>query len=200
MRHAVVALKYTLFYPFISPNVLLRVFNSHNCNRGRLKTSWNLPFAGGFYRHLTKMTHETSLRQNLEIYTYIYPFIFSCKCHFLSNFISVSGLKCYVCKGTEDTCSKDKLKGDNSKEVTCVTGMDRCMRIWTKKDDTTTVDSSCSTESSCKDAEKVADDDCKADKCAVGCCDTDLCNAGWPVSFSVFLMTVCCTLGLALLK
>ena len=197
MRHAVVALKYTLFYPFISPNVLLRVFNSHNCNRGRLKTSWNLPFAGGFYRHLTKMTHETSLRQNLEIYTYIYPFIFSCKCHFLSNFISVSGLKCYVCKGTEDTCSKDKLKADSSKEVTCPSGMDRCIRAWARKGDGTGVVNSCSNELLCKANE---DTKCDVDKCAVGCCDTDLCNASSPVSFSAFLMTVCCTLGLALLK
>ena len=78
--------------------------------------------------------------------------------------------------------------------------MNRCMRAWGKKDDTTEVINSCSNESLCKAAEKDADDDCDVDKCAVGCCDTDLCNAGSPVSFSVFLMTVCCTLGLALLK
>ena len=120
--------------------------------------------------------------------------------HSLSNFISVSGLKCYVCNGTDTACSKDKLKADSSKEKTCPSGMDRCIRDWSKKDDTTEVVSSCSNESLCKAAEDAADDDCKADKCAVGCCDTDLCNAGSPVSFSVFLMTVCCTLNLALLK
>ena len=120
--------------------------------------------------------------------------------HSLSNFISVSGLKCYECVGTDGACSKDKLKADSSKEVTCASGMDRCMRVWGKKDDTTAVISSCSNELLCKAAEKDVDDKCEVDKCAVGCCDTDLCNAGSPVSFSVFLMTVCCTLGLALLK
>ena len=120
--------------------------------------------------------------------------------HFLSNFISVSGLKCYVCTGTDTACSKDKLKADSSKEVTCESGMDRCMRVRTKKDDATAVVSTCSNELLCKAAEKAADDKCEVDKCAVGCCDTDLCNASSPVSFSVFLMTVCCTLGLALLK
>ena len=120
--------------------------------------------------------------------------------HSLPNFISVSGLKCYDCIGTEETCSKDKLKADSSKEVTCESGMDKCIRVWGKKGDTTAVVSSCSNELVCKAAEDAADNKCEGDKCAVGCCDTDLCNAGSPVSFSVFLMTVCCALGLALLK
>ena len=71
------------------------------------------------------------------------------------------------------------------------------MRIWAKKDDDTLVVNSCSNEALCETAE---DAKCDADKCAVGCCDTDLCNAGSPISFSVFLMTVCSALGLALLK
>ena len=71
------------------------------------------------------------------------------------------------------------------------------MRVWTKKDGSAAVVSSCSNELLCKAAE---DAKCDADDCAVGCCDTDLCNAGSPVSLSVFLMTVCCALGLALLK
>ena len=173
-------------------------------NWRRLCASWNLPFAGGLYRHLgftlkpfTKMTHETLLPQNLEFYTLFINLFFLRVSHSLSNFISVSGLKCYECIGTDKTCSKDELKKDSSKESTCASGMDRCMRVWAKKGDTTAVVNSCSNESLCKTAE---DAKCDVDKCAVGCCDTDLCNAGSPVSFSMFLMTVCCTLGLALLK
>ena len=117
--------------------------------------------------------------------------------HSLLNFISVSGLKCYECIGTDSACSKDKLTADSSKESTCAPGMDKCMRVWAKNDDTTAVVSSCSNELLCKAAE---DAKCDVDKCAVGCCDTDLCNAGSPISLSVFLMTVCCALGLALLR
>ena len=112
--------------------------------------------------------------------------------------VSVYGLKCYVCLGTEDTCSKDKLKGDSSAQVTCPSGMDKCMRTWMKKSDVKAVVNSCTNEAGCKAAEAVCD---KADfDCKVGCCDTDLCNAGSPVSFSMFLMTVCSALGLVLLK
>ena len=111
--------------------------------------------------------------------------------------MSVSGLKCYECLGTDETCAKDKLEADTSKQSTCIAGMDTCMSTWIKKDDKTTVINSCGNDSLCKAAE---DTKCDADKCAMNCCDTNLCNAGSPVSFSVFLMTVCCALGLALLK
>ena len=72
------------------------------------------------------------------------------------------------------------------------------MRTWAKKDDTTSVTNTCTNDAGCKLAEAVCE---KLDeKCAVGCCDTDLCNAGSSVSFSVFLLTVCSALGLALMK
>jgi len=80
--------------------------------------------------------------------------------------------------------------------MTCPSGMDKCMRTWAKVNDVTAVVNSCSNEATCK-----SNEDAKCDgKCAVGCCDTDLCNVGSPVSFSVFLMTVCSALGLVLLK
>ena len=80
--------------------------------------------------------------------------------------------------------------------MTCPSRMDKCMRTWTKVNDVKEVINSCSNEDICKTYE-----DAKCDgNCAVGCCDTDLCNAGSPVSFSVFLMTVCSALGLVLLK
>ena len=117
--------------------------------------------------------------------------------HSLSNFISVSGLKCYSCYGNEKTCSKDELKKNSSTETTCVAPLDICMRIWGKDGDTIKVSQYCSMEALCKAAQNAK---CAVDKCAVGCCDTDLCNTGSPVFFSVFLMTVCSVLGLALLK
>ena len=78
-------------------------------------------------------------------------------------------------------------------------GYDKCSRTWSKVKDVTAVVQSCATEASC-DLLKKQCDDAKDGDCAVGCCDTDLCNAGSIVSFSVSLMTVCSALGLALLK
>ena len=136
---------------------------------------------------------------HLSIYFfYLFISLFSLEVsHSFSDFISVSGLKCYECIGTDKTCSKDKLKADSSKEVTCASGMDRCIKAWARKGDGTGVVNSCSNELLCKANE---DTKCDVDECAVGCCDTDLCNAGSPVSISVFLMTVCCTLGLVPVK
>ena len=125
--------------------------------------------------------------------------LFPLKCHVSS--ILVCGLKCYLCAGTEKAWAKDKLERDSKKEMTCPAGMDRCMRISKENetmetDDARAVANSCTNEAGCKLAEEICDEaDCK-----VGCCDTDLCNAGSPVSFSVFLMTVYSALGLALLK
>ena len=58
-----------------------------------------------------------------------------------------------------------------------------------KIDDVTVVANFCGDEEKCEKLKKICDN-AKDEKCAVGCCDTDLCNAGSPVSFSVFLMTV----------
>ncbi|KAL9968466.1 hypothetical protein ACROYT_G026844 [Oculina patagonica] len=104
------------------------------------------------------------------------------------------GLKCYVCGGAGDTCEKDNLK--SSQEMDCPTG--KCMRVWTKKGDATAIAQTCTNQAGCDAAEAVCD---KADgDCKVGCCDSDLCNAGSAVSFSMILMAVCSALGLALLK
>lgn len=91
------------------------------------------------------------------------------------------------------------MEADKSKQMTCQLGMDKCMRTWTKKDGDTVVIASCGNEATCKVLKKKCDDSKDGD-CAVSCCDTDLCNAGSSVSFSVLLMTVCSVLGLALLK
>lgn len=117
---------------------------------------------------------------------------------FCAVLVTVHSLKCYVCGGTEDDCKKDKLEADKAKySVNCPSGT--CIRVWGKKDDKTTVYESCGTEALCEAAKKDCDD-VKDGKCAVGCCDSDYCNAGSSVSFSVFLMTISSALGLALLK
>ena len=82
--------------------------------------------------------------------------------------------------------------------MTCPSGADKCMRTWAKQGDVTAVGQSCTNDAGCKAAEAVCDK--AGGDCKVGCCDTDLCNAGSPVAFSMFLMTVCSALGLALLK
>lgn len=109
-------------------------------------------------------------------------------------------LKCYVCEGTEDDCSKKKLEADkDSKSIECPSEMNECMRVWAKKDGKTRVENSCINSFGC-DLAKKACDDVKDGECAVGCCDSDYCNAGSSVSVSVILMTVSSALGLALLK
>lgn len=77
--------------------------------------------------------------------------------------------------------------------------MDECMRTWAKKDGDTAVINSCGNDATCKELKDKCDD-VKDGDCAVGCCDSDLCNASSPVSFSMFLMTICSALSLALLK
>lgn len=110
------------------------------------------------------------------------------------------GIKCYDCSGSEDDCAKDKLEADKAtKLMTCVAPFDRCMRVWGKTGDKTAVQNSCSTQTLCDTMKKACDDSSEGD-CAVGCCETDECNAGSSVTFSAFLMAVCSVLGLALLK
>ncbi|XP_022778233.1 uncharacterized protein LOC111319754 [Stylophora pistillata] len=105
-------------------------------------------------------------------------------------------LKCYVCEGTEDDCSKKKLEANkDSNSQDCPSGMNECMRVWAKKDGKTAVANSCSNSLGCDAAKKVCDD-AKDGECAVGCCDSDYCNAGSSVSVSVILMTVSSALGL----
>ena len=94
----------------------------------------------------------------------------------LSFSISAYSIKCYVCRGTEETCSKDKLEGDDSKQETCPGDANQCIRIWVKNDDQTTVVNRCGNDKDCEILKKVCDE--IKEKCAVGCCDKDLCNAG----------------------
>lgn len=118
---------------------------------------------------------------------------------FSLTFILAYSLKCYICKGGGDTCSKDNLEKNKAKYAkTCTGDTNQCVRLWEKKDDKTTIANSCANDAGCTLVKDLCDE---ADhKCAVGCCKSDLCNASSPVLFSVFLMTVCFALGLALLK
>ncbi|CAH3144567.1 unnamed protein product [Pocillopora meandrina] len=121
-------------------------------------------------------------------------------------FIAAPGcaLKCYVCSGDEDSCSKSTLesnKGTYLKE--CSSLYDRCARSWSKKDDVNAVANDCATKDICDTAEKLCDklkDNIKDYQCGVGCCTSDGCNAGSPVTFSFFLLIVSSVLGLALMK
>ncbi|KAL9959858.1 hypothetical protein ACROYT_G033221 [Oculina patagonica] len=118
---------------------------------------------------------------------------------FFAVFATAYSLKCYICFGPGDTCSKENLEKNKAKYAKdCKAGEDQCIRKWAKFDDITGIENLCGDEAACTTWKNACD---KADgKCAVGCCKTDLCNAGSPVPFSVFLMTVCSALGLALLK
>ena len=198
--HAGVAFKQRPFHSFLSANLLLHIFYSHTYIAANhyFTICWRLLPTFGFRLKTTaKITHEPFLPQNLEFYNSFIKGMwgFLQVSHSLSSFISVSGLKCYDCTGTEDDCAKDKLKADNSTHRTCPSGRDKCIRTWSKNDDVTRVINTCSNEALCKAAE-----DACSKGCAASCCDTDLCNAGSPVSFSVFLMTVCSAIGLVLLK
>ena len=111
---------------------------------------------------------------------------------------SVTALKCYVCSGTEDDCKKSTLEDDKDKySRDCPSGLDKCMRIFRKKDSATMVENSCSNELGCNQAiitcSLYNDATCKA-----SCCDKDECNVGSYVSFNVFLLTACSALGLGL--
>ena len=74
-----------------------------------------------------------------------------------------------------------------------------CIRVWSKKDDVTSVANYCGDSSTCEKLKKTCDE-IKEGKCAVGCCDSDYCNVGSSYSASVILMTVTSALGLALLN
>ncbi|XP_078352825.1 uncharacterized protein LOC144637640 [Oculina patagonica] len=104
-----------------------------------------------------------------------------CAFFFCWTFVSgnVSGIKCYDCFGTDYECAKDKLVADKDKYlVTCPLSLDRCITVWAKKDEKTSVMKTCSTKWGC-DVHKWACDMTDA-PCTVNCCDTDECNAGSP--------------------
>lgn len=109
-----------------------------------------------------------------------------------------------MCSGHEDTCSKSKLESDRATYLKeCPFTADRCIRIWSKKDDANAVGNDCANKAVCDTAENLCDkleDNIKDYKCGVGCCFSDGCNAGSPVTFSFFLLIVSSVLGLALMK
>ncbi|CAH3024930.1 unnamed protein product, partial [Porites evermanni] len=110
----------------------------------------------------------------------------------------VDALKCYVCVEVgDDACSKSKLAGNQATySWDCGVFSNRCYRAESKILGVKTVATSCATESSCKSLKDSCDN---LDTCNdVTCCDTDNCNAGSVVYFSMFLMAVCCVVGLVL--
>lgn len=113
--------------------------------------------------------------------------------------LSAAGVKCYVCSGSEKTCSKSNLESSSDKLVECDTDM--CMRIWQKAKSVVTVSNLCSTQSLCDSNKSTCDilNDADSFDCAVGCCSTDACNTGLPVSINVFMLTVSSVLGMALM-
>ena len=93
--------------------------------------------------------------------------------------------KCYKCS---DCGSKD------GEETTCPSGFDMCGKSYTKADGKETIGRNCTTKplfdlakAACKKLKEAKKDA----ECDVGCCDTDLCNAGSAPSFSVVLITLC---------
>lgn len=128
------------------------------------------------------------------------------KCLLLSIFVicavlvTVHSLRCYMCGGTDDDCNKYKLEANKIKNSTDCPG-GTCIRAWRETGNKTIVSNYCGTEALCEAAKNACNGWEKTfNNCAVDCCDSDYCNAGSSVSFSVFLMTISSALGLALLK
>ncbi|KAL9985362.1 hypothetical protein ACROYT_G007756 [Oculina patagonica] len=113
------------------------------------------------------------------------------------------GLKCYVCSGNENTCSKSVLESNqDTRLIDCPSSSDRCMRTWEKFKSSTVVTNACSNQGQCDLTQSACDlleDNLDNYDCAIGCCAADACNAASAVSISVFLLTVSSVLGLALM-
>lgn len=76
------------------------------------------------------------------------------------------------------------------------------MRTYYRKDGNTAVGNSCADQLDCSFSQEFCEiwEDNDGDvSCKIGCCTSDLCNAGSPPSFSIFLVTVCSALGRAIL-
>ncbi len=72
--------------------------------------------------------------------------------------------------------------------------MDRCIRVWAKKDNVTAVVNSCASIAVCDAAKKACDN--FTGQCAVSCCETDECNAGstvLPSERKIHLMKMNCS-------
>ena len=120
---------------------------------------------------------------------------------FLSTkfFADVDALNCYFCiEVGDDACSKSRLAGNQatySRDCGDLSNR-RCYRVESETLGVKTVATSCATESSCKSLKDSCDN---LDTCNdATCCDTDNCNAGSVAYVSMFLMAVCCVVGLVL--
>ena len=119
--------------------------------------------------------------------------------------LSGFALKCYVCSGTEEMCSKSKLEGDKATYLKdCSSNLyDRCLRSWAEKDGVHTVANTCNNKGGCDLTTNLCNtmkDTIDGYECGVACCTEDECNAGSPVTFSLFLLIVSSVLSLALMK
>lgn len=115
-------------------------------------------------------------------------------CLFLFQLVALS-----ICAGKEETCSKENLTGDNTTNWPVLAMQIIVSGPGPKR---TTKHSSATyatlTRAECKEL-KGDWDKIKEGKCAFGCFDKDLCNAGSRVSFSGPL-AICLALSLVLLK
>ena len=98
----------------------------------------------------------------------------------------------------DTVCSRSKLEADEDKYLKDCS-LDTCQRSHNTALDIHAVTMICTTKDLCEASKKA----CKEkgdDKCAVACCSTDKCNVGSYVTSNVFVMLVCCVVGLALRK
>ena len=84
--------------------------------------------------------------------------------------------KCYQCTTLSDqNCDKDNLEAEKYDFlVDCPGSFNKCMTVWTTKEDKEQIVNSCSNDALCKAAKEGCD---KSDEtCAVEGCDSDACN------------------------
>ena len=95
---------------------------------------------------------------------------------------STAPLKCYVCEGTKDECSAEKLSSNNQTQQVCSIENARCIWVYFKSNrnqemvymNCTTTCTCNSIKKYCKKSESTFETGC----CDGVCCDSDLCNKG----------------------